>query len=72
MASGMTINVRRADPGLAAGPAGQQEIALSTLSETRFAVPGGPVLEFQVDGGGTVTGLIMEQGGQRMQGTRKR
>jgi aryl-alcohol dehydrogenase-like predicted oxidoreductase len=72
MASGMTINVRRADPGLAAGPAGQQEIALSTLSETRFAVPGGPTLEFQVDGGGTVTGLILEQGGQRMQGRRIR
>jgi aryl-alcohol dehydrogenase-like predicted oxidoreductase len=73
MASGMTINVRRAGQGLAAGPAGQQEIALSTLSEIRFAVPGGgPTLEFQVDGAGTVTGIIMEQGGQRMPGSRVR
>jgi aryl-alcohol dehydrogenase-like predicted oxidoreductase len=73
MESGMTLNVRRADPGLVAGPPGQQEIALSTLSETRFAIPGGgPVLEFQLDAGGTVTGLILEQGGQRMRGSRVR
>jgi aryl-alcohol dehydrogenase-like predicted oxidoreductase len=72
MESGMTINVRRAGQGLAAGPAGQQEIPLSTLSETRFSVPNGPTLEFQVDGGGTVTGLVLEQGGQRMPGERIR
>jgi hypothetical protein len=72
MASGMTVNVLRAGPGLAAGPTGQQEVALSTLSETRFSVPGGPTLEFQLDGEGTVTGLILEQGGQRMPAARVR
>jgi aryl-alcohol dehydrogenase-like predicted oxidoreductase len=71
-ASGMTLNVRRAGEGLAAGPAGQQEVPLSTLSETRFSVPNGPTLEFQVDGEGTVTGLVLEQGGQRMPAERIR
>jgi aryl-alcohol dehydrogenase-like predicted oxidoreductase len=70
--SGMTLNIRRAGAGLAAVPTGQQEIALSTLSETRFSVPGGPTLEFQLDGEGTVTGLIVEQGGQRIPATRIR
>jgi aryl-alcohol dehydrogenase-like predicted oxidoreductase len=68
--SGMVINVRREGPGLAAGPTGQQEIALSTLSETRFAIPGGPILDFQVDSAGRATGFILEQGGQRMPATR--
>jgi aryl-alcohol dehydrogenase-like predicted oxidoreductase len=68
--SGMVINVRREGPGLAAGPSTQQEIALSTLSETRFAIPGGPTFEFQVDDAGTATGFILDQGGQRMQATR--
>jgi aryl-alcohol dehydrogenase-like predicted oxidoreductase len=72
MASGMTLHVRRAGVGLAAAPAGQQDIAFSTLSETRFAIPGGPMIEFQLDGEGTVTGLILEQAGQRMPGTRVR
>jgi aryl-alcohol dehydrogenase-like predicted oxidoreductase len=73
MASGMKVTVRRAGQGLSAQPAGQPEIPLSTLSETRFALPGGgPTLEFQLDGGGTVTGLIVEQGGQRMPAARVR
>jgi aryl-alcohol dehydrogenase-like predicted oxidoreductase len=73
MASGMKVTVRRAGQGLSAQPAGQPEIPLSTLSETRFALPGGgPTLEFQLDGGGTVTGLIVEQGGQRMPAERIR
>jgi aryl-alcohol dehydrogenase-like predicted oxidoreductase len=66
LASGTTITVSRAGAGLAAHPAGMQEFALSTLTETRFAVPNGPVLEFQLDDEGAVTGLILEQGGQRM------
>jgi aryl-alcohol dehydrogenase-like predicted oxidoreductase len=72
LASGTTINVRRAGAGLAAQPAGMQEFALSTLSETRFSIPNGPVLEFQLDDEGAVTGLIVEQGGQRMPATRVR
>jgi aryl-alcohol dehydrogenase-like predicted oxidoreductase len=72
MESGMTLNVRRDGQGLVAGPTGQQEAPLSTLTETRFAVPGGPTLEFQLDDAGTVTGVILGQAGQRMAGTRKR
>jgi hypothetical protein len=72
MASGMKVTFRRAGAGLAAQPTGMQEAPLSTLSETRFADPRGPVLEFQLDGEGTVTGVILEQGGQRMRGTRIR
>jgi aryl-alcohol dehydrogenase-like predicted oxidoreductase len=72
MTSGMKVNIRRAAQGLSAQPAGQPEFPLSTLSETRFAIPNGPTFEFQLDGGGTVTGLIVEQGGQRMPATRVR
>jgi aryl-alcohol dehydrogenase-like predicted oxidoreductase len=72
--TGMTLNVRREGAGLAAAPAGQQVTALSTLSETRFAIPGGPQgIEFQVDGDGTVTGLLLDQpNGQRILATRRR
>jgi aryl-alcohol dehydrogenase-like predicted oxidoreductase len=72
--TGMTLTVRREGVGLAAGPTGQEEIALSTLSETRFAIPGGPQgIEFQLDGEGTVTGLLLDQPtGQPIQATRKR
>lgn len=70
--TGMTMNVRREGTGLAAGPSGQPEIALSTVSETRFEVPGGPSIEFQVDDRGTVTGLVLGQAGQRMQARRVR
>jgi aryl-alcohol dehydrogenase-like predicted oxidoreductase len=72
LASGTTVDVRRAGEGLAAQPSGMQEFALSTLSETRFSVPNGPVLEFQLDDEGAVTGLIVEQGGQRMPAARVR
>ena len=69
-----SLTFRRAATGLAVSPpGGQQEIALASRSETRFSVPGGgPTFEFQLDGEGTVTGLIMEQGGQRIQGERLR
>jgi aryl-alcohol dehydrogenase-like predicted oxidoreductase len=70
--SGLRVTFRRAGAGLAAQPTGMQEAPLSTLSETRFSDPRGPILEFQVDDEGTVTGLILEQGGQRMPGTRVR
>jgi aryl-alcohol dehydrogenase-like predicted oxidoreductase len=70
MESGMTLNVRRGGEGLVAGPAGQQEAPLSTLSETRFAVPGGPTLEFQLDAAGKATGLTLGGAGKTMEGTR--
>jgi aryl-alcohol dehydrogenase-like predicted oxidoreductase len=70
--SGMKVSFRRAGAGLAAQPTGMQEAPLSTLSETRFSDPRGPTFEFQLDGEGTVTGFIMEMGGQRMRAARIR
>jgi hypothetical protein len=72
LASGMKVTFRRSGPGLSAQPAGMAEAPMSTLSETRFSDPRGPVIEFQVDDAGRVTGVILEQGGQRMPGTRIR
>jgi aryl-alcohol dehydrogenase-like predicted oxidoreductase len=74
MASGPILTFRRAGAGLVVlPPGGQQEVALATRSETRFSVPGGgPTFEFQLDGEGTVTGFVMEQGGQSMPASRVR
>jgi aryl-alcohol dehydrogenase-like predicted oxidoreductase len=72
MANGATLTFSRAGAGLAVTPpGGQQQIPLVTRSETRFSVPGGgPIFEFQLDSAGKVTGLIMNQLGQRMQAER--
>jgi aryl-alcohol dehydrogenase-like predicted oxidoreductase len=70
MASGGTLNVRQARGGLFAGPPGPWEVALAAQSETRFSGPEGITIEFQLDADGTVTGLILEQGGQRMPAAR--
>jgi aryl-alcohol dehydrogenase-like predicted oxidoreductase len=72
MESGAILTYRRAAAGLAVlPPGGQQEVALATRSETRFSVPGGgPTFEFQLDDEGVVTGVIMEQLGQRMSAAR--
>jgi len=74
MASGPTLTFSRAGAGLAVTPpGGQQQIPLVTRSETRFSAPGGgPTFEFQLDDEGTVTGLIMDQLGQRMEASRVR
>jgi aryl-alcohol dehydrogenase-like predicted oxidoreductase len=72
MPSGRTLDVRQARGGLFVGPPGPWEIALAAQSETRFSGPGGSTIEFQLGADGTVTGLILEQGGQRTAGTRVR
>lgn len=64
-ASGATLTFRRVDAGLAAQPANLPEAILVAQSETRFWDPRGPILEFQIDAQGTVTGLILVQGSQR-------
>ena len=43
-------------------PGNAPELPLAARSETRFQDPRGPVFEFQVDGQGKVTGLVLEQG----------
>jgi aryl-alcohol dehydrogenase-like predicted oxidoreductase len=63
MASGTVLTFRRDGTTLFIKPPGTQpEAALKARSETRFQDPRGPVFEFQVDAGGNVTGLVLEQG----------
>jgi hypothetical protein len=62
MASGTVLTFRRDGTTLFVKPGTMAEIALNARSETRFQDPRGPAFEFQVDAGGTVTGLILEQG----------
>ena len=74
LASGTVVAFRRDGATLFVKPGTNPELALNARSETRFQDPRGPVFEFQVDGGGTVTGLVLEQGNpvQRMTLTRVR
>jgi hypothetical protein len=64
-ASGFTLTFRREGAALVVKPGDNPEAPLAARSETRFADPRGPVVEFQVDGQGRVTGLVLEQGAQR-------
>jgi aryl-alcohol dehydrogenase-like predicted oxidoreductase len=71
-ASGGVATFRREGTTLFVKPFNNPEVALNARTETRFQDPRGPVFEFQVDGTGAVTGLILEQGNpvQRMPLTR--
>ncbi|MBX3463984.1 MAG: aldo/keto reductase [Planctomycetes bacterium] len=69
--SGAPIVLRRDGTTLLAKPGGMPEMPLTALSETRFADPRGPILEVQMDAEGAVTGLVVEQGGQRTTLARK-
>lgn len=64
--SGFTLTLRRVGAGLGAQPGNMPEAVLVAQSETRFWDPRGPILEFELDREGTVTGLIVVQGGQRI------
>ncbi len=70
---GNTIAFRREGAALLVKPGTNPELPLNARSETRFQDPRGPVFEFQLDAGGKVTGLILEQGNpvQRMTLVRK-
>jgi aryl-alcohol dehydrogenase-like predicted oxidoreductase len=70
--SGFTVKFRRDGAVLLAQPNTMGEAALVARSETRFSDPRGPAIEFQLDGKGAVTGLILEQGSQRTPATRVR
>ena len=59
---GMTISFRREGTTLFVKPGPNPEVPLNARTETRLQDPRGPVFEFQVDGQGKVTGLILEQG----------
>jgi aryl-alcohol dehydrogenase-like predicted oxidoreductase len=71
-AAGFTLTLRRVGEGLGAQPTNMPEAILVAQSETRFRDPRGPIIEFQLDGQGTVTGLVVEQGGQRTTAARVR
>jgi aryl-alcohol dehydrogenase-like predicted oxidoreductase len=71
MASG-SITVRRVGSALHVKSGNTEEAPLVARSETRFSDPWGAIIEFQLDAGGTVTGLIMQQGQLKLQASRIR
>ena len=62
LASGTVVTFRRDGDRLFVKPGNMAEVPLNARSETRLQDPRGPVFEFQVDAGGAVTGLFLEQG----------
>ena len=72
MASGTLVTFRRDGARLFVKPGNSAELPLNARSETRLQDPRGPIFEFQVGAGGTVTGLVLEEGNpvQRIQLTR--
>jgi aryl-alcohol dehydrogenase-like predicted oxidoreductase len=73
--SGTIFAFRRDGDKLVVKPGTMQEAPMNARSETRFQDPRGPIIEFQVDAQGKVTGAILEQQGpqgpQRIQLERK-
>jgi aryl-alcohol dehydrogenase-like predicted oxidoreductase len=69
--SGNVVAFRREGTTLFVKPGNNPEAPLAARSETRFQDPRGPVFEFQLDGQGTVTGVILQQGAQRIPLARK-
>lgn len=69
--SGFTMTFRRDGATLLVKPGTNPEVSLIARSATRFSDPRGPAMEFQLDGQGKVTGLILEQGNQRIPLERK-
>jgi hypothetical protein len=73
-ASGFTATVRLEGDQLLVKSGANPEVPLSARSATRFFTPQGSVFEFQVAGQGPavkVTGVILEQGAQRIPLERK-
>ena len=69
--SGFTASFRREGDRLVVKPGTNPEAPLNARTETRFQDPRGPFFEFQLDGQGKVTGLMFEQGAQRVPMERK-
>jgi aryl-alcohol dehydrogenase-like predicted oxidoreductase len=65
-AAGTVLTLRRDGAKLFVKPGANSEAPLLARSETRFTDPRGPFLEFQIGGDGKVTGLVVEQGGQKI------
>ena len=69
-AAGTILSFRRDGETLFVKPGNMPEAGLIARSNTRFADPRGPVIEFQVDSAGEVTGLIVEQANGKVPATR--
>ena len=70
-ATGDILNFRRYGTMLVAKAGPNPDRVIYGQSETRFRL-GPNVIEFQLDGTGKATGLVLEQGGQKIQATRIR
>ena len=71
-ASGSILTFRRDGSALHVKPGNTEEAPLVARSETRFSDPWGAIIEFQLDGAGKVTGLIMQQGQLKIPASRIR
>jgi hypothetical protein len=68
---GTILNFRRYGAALVAKVGPNPDTVIHARSETRFQL-GPDFIEFQLDGTGRATGLIHEQGSQRVQASRIR
>ena len=66
------IIIRRVGSALQVKTGNAEEAALVARSQTRFSDPWGSIVEFQLDPGGVVSGLIMQQGQLKIQASRIR
>ena len=66
--AGAILTVRRVGSALHVKLGNTEEAPLVARSETRFSDPWGAIIEFQLDAAGTVTGLILQQGQQKIHG----
>lgn len=70
-ASGFTAIFRRDGTTLFVKPGTNPEVPLNARTETRLQDPRGPIFEFQLDTQGKVTGVVLEQGAQKLALERK-
>jgi aryl-alcohol dehydrogenase-like predicted oxidoreductase len=69
---GTLLTFRRYGTWLTARPGSDPETVIHAQSETRFSRSRDFFIEFQLDSAGTVTGLILEQGGRKTSASRIR
>ena len=71
LAPGFVLAVTKEGEKLFGQATGQTKLELTTVSETKFAIPlVGAEITFVVDDKGTVTGLVLDQGGRSVPGKR--
>jgi aryl-alcohol dehydrogenase-like predicted oxidoreductase len=70
--AGTVLTFRRDGMKLLVRPGYNAEVPLMPRTQTRFADPRGPFIEFQLDTAGKVTGLVVEQGAQKTPASRVR